>query len=67
MLGRLPASPALVPVRASARDIAARRVTLPGERPDVIVIKEAIHHIPASDRAAVLCGLADSWRPAGGS
>ena len=65
MLDQLPASPALVPVRASAQDIAARRITLPGERLDAIVIKEAIHHIPASDRAAVLSGLAGILAPGG--
>src|ERR1700728_3676011 len=30
MLGQLPADPALIPVHASAEDIAAGRVTLPG-------------------------------------
>ena len=65
MLDKLPDDPSLVSVRASVQDIAARRVTLPGERLDVIVIKEAIHHVPASDRAAVLRGLAELLAPGG--
>jgi SAM-dependent methyltransferase len=65
MLDQLPADPALIPVRASAQDIAGRRITLPGGRLDVIVIKEAIHHVPASDRQAVLRGLAELLPPGG--
>jgi SAM-dependent methyltransferase len=65
MLNQLPGDPALVPVRASAQDIAARRTTLPGERLDVIVMKEAIHHVPASERAATLHGLARLLTPGG--
>jgi SAM-dependent methyltransferase len=65
MLDQLPHDPALVPVRASAQDIAQRRITLPGGRLDAIVIKEAIHHIPASDRQAVLNGLAELLAPGG--
>ena len=58
MLDQLPDDPSRIPVRASAQDIAARRTKLPAERLDVIVMKEAIHHVPASDRATVLRGLA---------
>jgi len=65
MLDQLPGSPALLPVRASAQDIAARRATLPADLMDVIVIKEAIHHVPASDRAAVIGGLAGLLAPGG--
>ncbi|MGH3281745.1 MAG: class I SAM-dependent methyltransferase [Trebonia sp.] len=65
MLDQLPGDSALQPVRASAQDIAARRVTLPAEPLDVIVIKEAIHHVPASDRTAVLSGLAGLLSPVG--
>jgi SAM-dependent methyltransferase len=65
MLDQLPGDPALVPVRASAQDIAGRRVALPGEPPDAIVIKEAVHHIPADDRRAVLNGLTGLLAPGG--
>jgi SAM-dependent methyltransferase len=65
MLDQLPGDPALVPVRASAQDIAERRIALPGERLDAIVIKEAIYHVPASDRQAVLNGLAELLAPGG--
>jgi SAM-dependent methyltransferase len=65
MLDQLPSDPALIPVRASAQDIAERRITLPSEQLDAIVIKEAIHHVPASGRQAVLHGLA-GLLPAGG-
>jgi SAM-dependent methyltransferase len=65
MLDQLPDDPALVPVRASAQDIAGRLVTLPCERVDAIVIKEAVHHIPAGDRQAVLNGLTGLLAPGG--
>lgn len=65
MLGQLPSDSAFVPVRATAEDIATRRVTLPVDRLDVIVMKEAVHHIPAADRPAVLYGLADLLAPGG--
>lgn len=65
MLAQLPADPALVPVQASAEDIASGRVRLPGERPDAIVMKEAVHHIPADARPATLRGLADLLSPGG--
>jgi SAM-dependent methyltransferase len=65
MLDQLPGDPAFVPVRASAQDIAERRVTLPGDSLDAIVIKEAIHHVPAGGRQAVLRGLAELLAPGG--
>ncbi|HEY2579464.1 MAG TPA: methyltransferase domain-containing protein [Streptosporangiaceae bacterium] len=65
MLSQLPAGPALVPVAASAQDVAARRVQLPADRLDVIVMKEAIHHVPATDRPATLRGLAGLLPPGG--
>jgi SAM-dependent methyltransferase len=65
MLDQLPGNPSLIPVRASAQDIAAGRVSLPAELLDAIVIKEAIHHVPASNRAAVLGGLAGLLAPGG--
>lgn len=65
MLDQLPANAALMPVRASAQDIAEHRAALPVQRLDAIVIKEAIHHIPTSDRRAVLSGLAELLAPGG--
>jgi SAM-dependent methyltransferase len=66
MLDQLPADPGLIPVRASAEDIAAGRVTLPGGQVDVIVMKEAVHHIPAADRPQALRGLAAEHLAPGG-
>jgi SAM-dependent methyltransferase len=65
MLDQLSDDPALVPARASAQDIAEHRVTLPAENLDAIVIKEAIHHVPPSERQAVLRGLAALLAPGG--
>jgi 2-polyprenyl-3-methyl-5-hydroxy-6-metoxy-1,4-benzoquinol methylase len=65
MLDQLPGDSALEPVRASAQDIAERRVALPTQRLDAIVIKEAVHHVPASDRQAVLNGLTGLLAPGG--
>jgi SAM-dependent methyltransferase len=65
MLDQLPGDPALVPVRASAQDITECRVMLPRERLDAIVMKEAVHHVPAGDRQAVLGGLAELLEPGG--
>jgi SAM-dependent methyltransferase len=65
MLDQIPDDPGLVPVLASAEDIAERRITLPGDRLDAIVIKEAIHHVPAGDRQPVLHGLAGLLPPGG--
>lgn len=45
--------------------MAQRRITLPSGQLDAIVIKEAIHHVPASDRRAVLRGLTDLLAPGG--
>jgi 2-polyprenyl-3-methyl-5-hydroxy-6-metoxy-1,4-benzoquinol methylase len=65
MLDQLPGDPAIVPVRASAQDIAERRVALLAQRLNAIVIKEAVHHIPASGRRAVLNGLSELLAPGG--
>jgi 2-polyprenyl-3-methyl-5-hydroxy-6-metoxy-1,4-benzoquinol methylase len=65
MLDQLPADPALIPVLASAEDIATHRVTLPAQRLDAMVIKEALHHVPADRRPAVLHGLAGLLPPGG--
>jgi len=58
MLAQLPPSPAFLPVQASAQDIAAGRVQLPYPELDAIIVKEAIHHIPAPERQRTLDGLA---------
>lgn len=58
MLAQLPPGPAFLPVQASAQDIAAGRVQLPYPELDAIIVKEAIHHIPAPDRQHTLDGLA---------
>ncbi|MDL5158785.1 class I SAM-dependent methyltransferase [Actinomycetospora termitidis] len=57
MLDRVPASPALRPVLASAEDVASGHVSLPDPGPlDAVVVKESLHHV--SDRAGTLRGLA---------
>jgi protein-L-isoaspartate O-methyltransferase len=65
MLSQLPDDPALIPVEASAQDVAMGRVLLPAGPPDVIVVKEAIHHVPGSERPATLGGLAGLLPPGG--
>ncbi|TQL96111.1 methyltransferase family protein [Actinoallomurus bryophytorum] len=56
MLEQLPAGDAYFPVQASAEQIASGDVRLPYDRLDVILVKEAIHHV--DDRQGVLHGLA---------
>jgi SAM-dependent methyltransferase len=57
MLDRLPASPGLRPLLASAEDLASGHVGLPEAGPlDAVIMKEAIHHV--ADRRGVLAGLA---------
>jgi len=64
MLAQLPkASGALVPVQASAEDVASGRVRLPYDHVDAFLIKEALHHVPGRD--AVIAGLAGLLAPAG--
>lgn len=65
MLAQLPPGPELIPVQASAQDIAAHRVRLPWPELDAIIIKEAVHHIPARDRPQVLQGLVGLLAPGG--
>ena len=54
---------ALVPVQASAEDVAFGRVRLPSDRVDAILIKEALHHVRG--REAVMAGLARLLAPGG--
>lgn len=63
MLDRLPADPRLIPVHASAEDVAAGAVDLRHDRLDAIVIKETVHHF--TDIAATLAGLAGLLAPGG--
>jgi SAM-dependent methyltransferase len=65
MLGQLPAGTAYLPVRATAEEIASGTARLPYAKFDVIVMKEAIHHISASDRPGVLRSLAALLTPQG--
>jgi SAM-dependent methyltransferase len=63
MLAQVPAGPRLVPVAASAEELADGRVTLPDEGYDAILLKEVLHHV--EDRAGVIAGLARLLRPGG--
>jgi ubiquinone/menaquinone biosynthesis C-methylase UbiE len=63
MLEQLPKAEALIPIQASAESIASGDVALPYDRLDVILMKEAIHHV--HDRSAVLDGLARILAPGG--
>lgn len=63
MLARVPRDGRLIPVAASAEDLASGRVPLPHEGYDAILLKEVLHHV--SDRAAVIAGLAGLLRPGG--
>ena len=64
MLAELPTtSGALVPVHASAEQVASRAVRLPYDTVDAILIKEALHHV--RHRETVLAGLASLLAPGG--
>jgi SAM-dependent methyltransferase len=63
MLAQVPASDRLIPVRASAEDLAAGRVALPHDGYDAVLLKEVLHHV--GDRAAVIAALARLLRPGG--
>jgi SAM-dependent methyltransferase len=65
MLDQLPLDPALAPVLASAQDVASGHTRLPVSPLDAIVMKEAIHHLPAVDQAETLRGLAGLLGPGG--
>lgn len=66
MLDRLPDDPRLLPVRATAEELARgvlKEGTLPRTDFDAIVIKEAVHHF--SDLSGTLTGLARRLLPGG--
>jgi ubiquinone/menaquinone biosynthesis C-methylase UbiE len=65
MLAQLPARPEFTAIQASAQDIASQRILLPHPELDVLIIKEAVHHIPEQDRQPVLAGLAGLLAPGG--
>src|ERR1035438_7444198 len=45
MLAQVPASDRLIPVRASAEDVAAGRVALPHDGYDAVLLQEMLHHV----------------------
>ena len=63
MLAQVPASERLIPVGASAEDLASGRTALPHASYDALLLKESLHHV--EDRAAVIAGLARLLRPGG--
>lgn len=63
MLDQLPSDPRLLPIRATAEDLAAGSVPLPCAAFDSIVIKEAVHHFTALEQT--LAGLAHQLAPGG--
>lgn len=65
MLDQVPADARLVPVLASAQDIVSGLAALPVAGLDVIVMKEAVHHVPPAERAGTLRGMAGLLRPGG--
>ncbi|HEX6469779.1 MAG TPA: class I SAM-dependent methyltransferase [Streptosporangiaceae bacterium] len=63
MLDLLPDDPRLVPVCATAEQIASGEVPMPTPTVDAFVFKEAIHHV--KDVPGTLRGLADRLNPGG--
>ncbi|MER6531654.1 class I SAM-dependent methyltransferase [Streptomyces sp. NPDC001508] len=58
-----PPPPDLVPIVASAEDIAEGRASLPYEQLDAMWLKESVHHV--TDQAGALRGLAERLTPRG--
>lgn len=63
MLSRLDTSAGLLPVHASAEDLAERRVCLPHAPLNAAWVKEAVHHL--TDPATTLAGIAALLAPGG--
>ena len=63
MLAQVPRDDRLIPVAASAEDLAFGRVALPHDGYDAILLKEVLHHI--DDRVAVIGGMARLLKPDG--
>ncbi|MET8676052.1 class I SAM-dependent methyltransferase [Streptomyces sp. NPDC004647] len=55
----------LLPVLASAQDVARGSARLPFPKFDMILAKEVMHHVPATDRMEVVTGLARLLSPGG--
>jgi ubiquinone/menaquinone biosynthesis C-methylase UbiE len=71
MLKQLPDTPGLVPLQASAEQLAGGstgetvQAPVPAGSLDAVVVKEAIHHVPPGDRRWVVAGLAGLLAPRG--
>ena len=63
MLAQVPRDDRLMPVAASAEDLAAGRVELPHDGYGAILLKEVLHHV--ENRAGVVAGLTRLLRPGG--
>lgn len=63
MLAQLPADERLIPVAASAEELAAKRVALPHAGYDAMLLKEVLHHV--RNRGEVIAGLSRLLRPGG--
>jgi ubiquinone/menaquinone biosynthesis C-methylase UbiE len=63
MLDRLPSDPRLVPLQATAEQVAAGDVGLPYDKLDAILMKEVIHHV--TDIPAMVNGMAELMAPRG--
>lgn len=65
MLAQLPDEADVLPVQASMEDVASNHRVLPNTTFDAILVKESIHHVDSTDRAAVLSDLAGRLQPSG--
>ncbi|MEV6981833.1 class I SAM-dependent methyltransferase [Sphaerisporangium sp. NPDC051017] len=63
MLEQLPADDRLIPLHAGAEDLAEKRIQLPHDGYDAILLKEVIHHV--ADPSAVLAGMIRLLLPGG--
>ncbi|WP_234320098.1 class I SAM-dependent methyltransferase [Streptomyces sp. SBT349] len=63
MLEQLGESESLLPLPASAEDLAERHIALPFEQADAMWLKESVHHV--RDPARTLAGLAGLLAPGG--
>jgi ubiquinone/menaquinone biosynthesis C-methylase UbiE len=63
MLEQLPNVEALFPIQASMESVVSGDIALPYDRFDVVLVKEAIHHV--QNRSAILDGLARLLAPGG--
>jgi len=63
MLAKIPSDTKLVPVTASAEDLASGRGPMPHDGYDALLLKEVLHHV--EDPSTVLAGLARMLRPGG--